>query len=154
MQKLKLASKFLTRSQALKQASKQRQLLKVQGKNKTHKVEVLFAYNFWRTNKWFNQKKLGLPNPTDQDYIVIVTEISKPNTINMPIQKKQTKQDPSLNISEFKQKGNSRANVLPLKPRINQQQTEVTLPLSMHSITAKSYSILVIPVPFYYRSVA
>lgn len=154
MSTIKIASKFLTKSEANKQASKERQLLKAQGQDTTHMVEVLFAYNFWRTNKWFSQKKFGLKNPTDQDYIVVITEVKKLNTTNMPKQKKQMQTNPSRNISQSNlEKKLPKKNGV-AKPRTNRQPNLSRLLFGRRSNVVKSYTMLTIPIPTYYRSVA
>jgi hypothetical protein len=149
MKKIKIIPKFFSKAQALNQVSKERQLLKAQGKNKTHKVEIQFAYTFWRTNKWFNQKKFRLPNPTDQDYIITITEISKQKTINMP----QTTQKQPQKINTISKQ---------LKTRKPQKETISTpgvhklnpCPVQTNNSNTSTYSLFTIPNPFFYRSVA
>lgn len=151
MEKIKIASKFLTKSQANKQASKERQLLKAQGKNKTHKVEILFAYDFWRTNKWFGQKKFGLKNPTDQDYIIIITEISKPKTINMAAKtQKQSKEAANSPVKSLKAQRTQKVKV----PQTKVHKMEVLNPIQNNSSNGSNYSFLSIPTPYFYSSVA
>ena len=141
MTTIKIASKFLTKSQATKAASKQKQLLKTQGKNKSHRVEVLFAYTLWRTNKWFNQKKFGLKNPTDQDYIVIITEIKQVNTVS---KNNKTIQENAVSQTRSSAKITSTENLKVKHAPVNKVQKVVAQPTAL-------FLQMRIALPFYYR---